>query len=1360
MSKNVFALSTGATCEPAKLIVQVVGNNHPDSQRLVIYDQTDSEHQEWLTQQDQPELEESDSFSSVLHVWTWDAQPKRHLWLEVAASEGGPIRLPLSDDLRQTPRQPEHHAQWNQIVPVVPMTALPCSQNRDDLGTPVSLRNGYVYVFYRGQVWRELEVRTADSGTTFHDVDVARYRSGTGFKPGPRMATGVGLDDIWLPSQWNGRRELAVQLCFSEIQLSAVRLARLEHDNVLRRARSSQRQLEVSKARFDEMFKGKPGGKEIIEAYKDAFASGQHQQDARLVRMNLDLWAFPVSMAAPQRGRQPGYEWMLDHPGRYVCDLSGRFPVSSKTAAQKFLDGCQAGNIEPAEPFLEMEALACCMEQRIAPHRQICVPDGAELWEAQPAAADVLAQARSRQLCAFLLDDHQYRVRHLHARIEVHQRLLQLCAEYAKTNSHHASALLIQQSIVPRSVGGAENKLHASIGKITPAGLKDLNCFTATIERMEVWQAMHASQQSLVDVLEKPACQQTLADHLSQGGFAYTAALHYAAQVFSSLATTAADHDPLANNASQLVDAVAGRLCYSQKDSPGRKFILTTAEQTQNPLHVMLWPKYDLAKLEQPYVKPQQPDVNAGDGCFRATELAAQEGLEAPGEAQTTVDTIQVQSLLEKGGLASAVIVDGKLVANALISIYEHLDGAIRSATSGLEQAKQEHAAASQGSDKAQNQRDTAQRDQQKATRQRQQAEQAQRGAERRQGAAQAEVEGRELAKDRAEGLENMTRQRLAAGAKPLNIRLHGMSVEQLRSMLSVHFGELRLMRRSAALAGNYYIFALSDLPLEIQRTIRVYGELQDANGRVIGSSNSRKASRQRLPANTADHMVTAIPADHRTARLVNELNRRVNARVAADQAVQVAKMARSDAAAKVRAAGVDVEAARRSKDAMELRLRQAKELAQAANEELQAAEKNIQDLTRSVDAGQRNLYFQALSSGAFSMAVLSLEFWNLFVEWAAKSNTEQQKGRYRAVFGVGSAVIDTAIALENLAFKMKEANRFAAFFRANRWTVNTQAMSSLLGKALGEKLVTQISVRLLTSAAAGIVMMFVCVMDAIHAWRWGDDAVWGYGVMATGALFGAIATFFSGSGVLFGLNPFSLTSLLLIVLGAGVVFWLSSTQLDDWLENGPFGEKKLDYLAGDAMEAFYRLAGIFAGIRIAIERNPHYRPDAKLDSNADPEQRDLASFNTLIRITSNLPGMLAHLGDMRIEAHCRLRTREIRYRGNGDPYPAIVKIPDVRPLKRALPEGQELYLHMPDARRWTGDLRDTSLHHDLQVRAQFRLELDAGGKGDRPSALVWLFPAPPIRNGKADASKAPSPDFNTTDLPFWADEKTHAESQ
>ena len=578
--------------------------------------------------------------------------------------------------------------------------------------------------------------------------------------------------------------------------------------------------------------------------------------------------------------------------------------------------------------------------------------------------------------------------------------------------------------------------------------------------------------------------------------------------------------------------------------------------------------------------------------------------------------------------------------------------------------------------------------------------------------------------------------------------------------MLTQHFGELRLMRRSAARAGRYYIFALSDLPLEIQRAIRVYGEVQDGTGAVIASSNSRTASRQGLPTETADHMVAAMPENHRTARLIAALNRRTNARLIAEQAESIASQVHAERAAMVQVVSQQTAAARSQEAAQAARLKQAETLAQTAKTELQQAEQRIHDLTHAVDTGQRNLYFQTLNSGAFSMAVMSLELWNLFVEWGARETTRQQKDSYRVGAGLVGAVVDTAIAFEMLAFKMKEANRFSVYVRKMRWTLNLEKLSGFFSRALGVELATQISVRLLATAAASIVMMVVCIMDAIHAWRWGDDAVWGFGAMALGAMLGGIAPFFSGSSALFGFHPFSLAALLLLVIGAGLVFWLSSTQLEDWLECGPFGEKKLDYLVSDTQEAFYRLAGIFAGIRIAIEPNPYYKPYTKVDMNQDADLRKLASANTRIRISSNLPGLLAHMGDVSVDAETRLRSSEIRYRGNGEPFPPTIEVHNPDPVAhRKLADGRELYMNTPPSRRWTGNPRDSSLNHEWQVRAQLRLALDTGEKNGRPGALLWLFPAPPIRNGKMDASKAPAANFNQTDIPFWADEKTHAES-
>ena len=68
--------------------------------------------------------------------------------------------------------------------------------------------------------------------------------------------------------------------------------------------------------------------------------------------------------------------------------------------------------------------------------------------------------------------------------IHLQQQLLTLYAERASLHEHHASAVLVQQLIVPANIGGQKNPLHACFDKVKEAGRRDINRgFTATAER-------------------------------------------------------------------------------------------------------------------------------------------------------------------------------------------------------------------------------------------------------------------------------------------------------------------------------------------------------------------------------------------------------------------------------------------------------------------------------------------------------------------------------------------------------------------------------------------------------------------------------------------------------------------------------------------------------------------------------------------------------------------------------------------------------------------------------------------------------------------------------------------------------------
>ena len=1268
MSANISSLSNGAACESGKLIIQVVGKDHPDSQRLVFYDETDQELQEALAQQDKPEHQASETFSSVLHVWDWEGQPKRQLWLEIAATEGAPIRIPLLDDVRPTARQQEHQRQYNQIVPVVPMVPLPGSKSFNDMGTPVSLRSGFIYVFYRQALWRELEVQLSADKTSYHDVNLGHYRQGQSFKSGPRKATGQALDDIWLPSQWNNTRQTDLQLCFSEVQLSSARLKRLEQDTSVRSQRCNSPDLRVSQSDFKKMYVGKADGQDMLDAFA-AFdmhdsANQTAVSKARLVRLNLGDHAFPVSLTAPQRIREPGYERFLDHPGRYICDLSGQFPVESKQAAQSYLDSCE--HIQPQEDtrLLELEAWSSCLTELIATDHPPSVSDnnadesGADpdtdsgvLWEAQDAAVDRLSLARGRQLCGVLLEDHMHRMRHLSSRIGGLQKALALCAQRACQHSNHASALLLQQLMVPRTLNGQINPLHQALQKINEQGKRDINRCTSTPERMMLWLELNNMQNNLSGYLDESEYQQALADHLSLDGFDYLSAIYATSLLLASLAASPAQIDPLAVN-TDLTDAFTGISSYNPKASRGQEFISKVASDTQHPLAMMLWPKVDMEALYAPYQAPEQNEENQGDGRFRATGLAQFEAQDTPAlKADDTLDSAMLIGLLGRGSLNSSLTAQLKAGASALVSIYESLQGAVTNAQSAVDAANE----------KAQ----PAQKDAQTST----------------QNHAKANA------------AYEKQRSRLAKQSRQINVRLHGQGLGLMRSTLPATFGGAVFIRKGTPSIEKYYIFGLADLPTDaVSRPSRFYGQFQSADGTLLATTNASQAARSGL-TETSDHLLVAMLKTDKTAQMVSELNQQFNK-------------------ANTAAAQADVSATQ----------------ALSSKGILQEA---VDDLAKQ----KASKAYKVLNSTPFATGVLMLELWNVRNEWISLESTKAEKGKVRAIFGIAGAGLDLTIAMEALTTKFVSNQSIFASTREVLFTIPEGAVKRVLGLTLSESIVTEFTARLIGQTFAGVIFIGLSLYDAWYGFQWGDDAMWGYLLMAGGATASVLAGLTTAAPIL-GLNPLGWAALMLIVSGAGVVYWLSSAPIEDWMTNGPFGDNESPTTAylRDPQEAFYRLLGLFAGIQIQVRQSPDYDPNAKLDAHAEIPY-SVSSADTMVRIESSLPGLVNELGSFNFKTESRLRTTTSIPIRTGNRLVSQVGRRISPVAQRVWPNAIDLYFKTPADQR--PDLTS------LAIKAQLRL-IDSHGK-------PWYFPVPSIRTSLLEVEANNQPDFDNDDQPFWA---------
>lgn len=1264
MSKPVGSLSSGPACEASKVIVQVIGKDHPATQKVVLCDPADK------VQKARTEPQEKEICSSVLHVWNCTSEAKRKLWLEIDSTQGKPIRLPLLADVRSTPR--ESDVQWNQIVPVLPFVSLPGSKSAYDYGTPVLARAGFIYVFYKGKLWRELEVRILEGKTTYHDVDIAHYRQGKIFKTGERKVTGVALEDIWIPSLWNNQKVLDLQMCFSEIQLHAARLQRFEEDSRLRSQRCKNPQnLVCSNKSFKDLYTGKPDGKAMLEAFSNFnvhnYTNSTAATQATVVKRNLESGCFPVSVAAPQRSREPGYEGLLDHPGRYLCDLSGQFPVTASKKAKAFLQACTKGTSENNDPvqrteLLELsavtDALAASMLAPAAPDNKETPTD---VWIAQASVADSLAKARQRQICGVLLEDPRYRLRHLKSRLETHQELLKLCARYATQQADHASALLIQQLVVPSNLQGKPNPLHASLKKVGSTGKERINQCTAVLERTMVWQHMTSAQNLLTESLQQDLTQQTLADHLSLDGFDYLSALFVISQTIAALAAPPSRLDPLAPSG-DVVDAVSGVTLYSPKATMGQQWLASLANSAQTPLHLMFWPECDMERACKPYQVPQL-EKNKGDGKYRPSELAKLENKVPPATAQlTTMDADIVANLLAGASLDSFLITSGKNISSALLGIYDTLQSAVESALAATLPPRE-----------AFNQ-------------------------------ASADADASNDARNRANDRMQRTRDRLAERARPVNVKLHARGVEQLRSMMPNTFGPAYFMRRGAV-TQSYYLFGLEDLPTRESVPVTYYGEFLDNSGKLLGSTD-----RTRLPEAgvvSSEHLVLVIPRNHSTAQLVRNMNQQLTA-------------------------------------------------AQLSNATSDAANARVVQtgsaLTEAVDQHRtRNSApaFRILNSRPFSIAVLMLEMWNVNAELQGREAASREKNKNRVRLGVLAAGIDLIIAMESLTVKLLGTQSALALARKPIYDLADSNVKRWIGKALTERLTQKITARLITQSFSGIIFAGISLYDAWYAWQWNDNAMYGYLLMAGGAAAGVVAGMATGAasaGPVLGLTPLGWLALLLIGTGAGLVLWLSSTPLEDWLLNGPFaseGEDNAKHLK-DSQEAFYRLIGLLSGIGISVKQNTLFDPNSKLDIHSE-NPFEVRSANTLIRIESRLPGLIGSIGSIGIQAECRMR-EVVTTNFRGSPLSTQKSVSGSHPIykaQRIYMDALELYVDTPKMiitpKKSTG--------FEWAVRAQFVLT---------SKSETRYFPAPGVKDPTRFNAAYAKADFNKTNRPFWADEQTN----
>lgn len=598
----------GPACEPKMLIVEVMGKEHPEGQDLVLFDRY---REGYLSDPAKEALEPLPSRVSVLHKWRWEGTRAVDVHLEIESEAGEPICLPLYERLWDTPRQQRTH-QRCVVQPVMPMALWRSLDGAALSGTrreALPLRAGYLYVFYRDAAWREIEV-TANAETgqlEFRDIDLAAHCDADGrCQEDRRPATGVALEEIWLPLRENDRTvDGALDIAYSEVQWSAARLNYLQDDSRARRTRCHTPNLS---------------------------AANNLASPGRL---------YTLSQEEPQRLRLPFLEQQVAQPERVTRDLAGealpQLLDQAVSEAQAFGDAQRAAQCareasNPDSPlFLGAKVRLDALASLAAHATGESAPD-TTLWQGE-SGEDCLADACARHIPGLVIADPLFELRQAMYGCQASLQYLQAIPSLAAQDDFYECAALINQTVLPqRNKAGQNNQLHRYARSADLSETGELRRILRSAQRETARAQLAAYQARLHQLLLAHETPVLLADLFSLEGHDYLGAYSLAADLLDALRVSPEQADAL------YAEPLTG-------PSAGQRFLAEVLRDGSGyALHALLFPSDEAASMAVPLALPEEED-NPGDGRVRLKALAEQAELEVPDDA----DDVQ---LLETSFLA------------------------------------------------------------------------------------------------------------------------------------------------------------------------------------------------------------------------------------------------------------------------------------------------------------------------------------------------------------------------------------------------------------------------------------------------------------------------------------------------------------------------------------------------------------------------------------------------------------------------------------------------------------------------------------------------------------------------------------
>ncbi|WP_226609050.1 hypothetical protein [Marinobacter nauticus] len=183
---------------------------------------------------------------SILRRADYDDTDPKDLVLTIPKRDGGKISVPLLKHARSNIERDDY--QENTLLRVKPLAEIASNLPVNSGGVTVyqgkgvaMLRPGYLYIFRKGRLWRELEI---GEQSRFSDVDLEAVRAevmdpGSGLRV-IRPSSGDWLDDLLIPVFLQGQAVMHdFRMAYSEVQWDWSYIEQLEQDELACDARTT-----------------------------------------------------------------------------------------------------------------------------------------------------------------------------------------------------------------------------------------------------------------------------------------------------------------------------------------------------------------------------------------------------------------------------------------------------------------------------------------------------------------------------------------------------------------------------------------------------------------------------------------------------------------------------------------------------------------------------------------------------------------------------------------------------------------------------------------------------------------------------------------------------------------------------------------------------------------------------------------------------------------------------------------------------------------------------------------------------------------------------------------------------------------